>query len=68
MLTAEVARNLVVLLETVDDDLFLTVFDSVSAEFAVKYVEKYSEKMRRNGRDAMKACGRLKAGTMAFLR
>lgn len=41
------------------------VLETVSMLLAVKYVEKYKEKMRRNGFEARNRCGVRRAGVMA---
>lgn len=54
MLTADVAANFPAPELTVFAGLFCIVLDNVSMLFAVKYVEVYRPKIRRNGREARK--------------
>jgi hypothetical protein len=62
MFTVDVARNFVAPEVTVGAGLDLIVDERVSTVLAVAYVEVYSVKMSRNGREKIKRCGRVSAG------
>ena len=61
ILTALVAANFVGPEVTLSAFLFSIVDVKLSIALAVAYVEKYREKMRRNGRDRRNPCGRRNA-------